>query len=91
MDAATIAGLNVLAIMNDHTAVALKYGIEHNVANLPLEEKQNVLFYDMGSTSTKATIVQFSSMPDKEAFQKNKTIGQLKVCVCVCVWEGLGI
>ena len=87
LDAAVIAGLNVLAIMNDHTAVALKFGIDHNVASLPLEEKQNVLFYDMGSTATKATIVQFYSIADKEAFQKNKTVGQLKVCwgVCTCV------
>ena len=29
-----LAGLNVLALMNDHTAVALKYGIDHNVASL---------------------------------------------------------
>jgi hypoxia up-regulated 1 len=79
LDAAAIAGLNVLAIMNDHTAVALKYGIDHNVAALPLGEEQNVLFYDMGSTSTTATVVKFSSSPDKDSFQKNKTIGQFKV------------
>jgi len=77
LDAASIAGLNVLSIMNDHTAVALKYGIDHNVASLT--EPQNVLFYDMGSTATRASVVQFSSIPDKEAFQKDKTLGQLKV------------
>jgi molecular chaperone DnaK (HSP70) len=66
----------VLSLMNDHTAVALKYGIDHNVA--ALTEPQNVLFYDMGSTSTRASIVQFSAIPDKEAFDKNKTLGQLK-------------
>jgi len=77
LDAALIAGLKVLSLMNDHTALALKYGIDHNVASLT--EPQNVLFYDMGSTSTRASIVQFSAIPDKEAFQKNKTLGQLKV------------
>lgn len=77
LDAAQIAGLNVLALMNDHTAVALKYGIDHNVHSL--EEPLNVMFYDMGSTSTRASVVQFSSIPDKEAFQKNKTLGQLKI------------
>jgi hypoxia up-regulated 1 len=99
LDAAQIAGLKVLSLMNDHTALALKYGIDHNVA--ALAEPENVLFYDMGSTSTRASIVQFrysvylfywykstntdaaaapfSAIPDKEAFQKNKTLGQLKV------------
>lgn len=76
-DAALIAGLKVLSLMNDHTALALKYGIDHNVA--ALTEPETVLFYDMGSTSTRASIVQFSAIPDKEAFQKNKTLGQLKV------------
>ena len=77
LDAAHIAGLKVLSLMNDHTAVALKYGIDHNVA--ALTEPENVLFYDMGSTSTRVSVVQFSAIPDKEAFQKNKTLGQLKV------------
>uniref|UniRef100_A0A6U6CFQ6 Uncharacterized protein n=1 Tax=Guillardia theta TaxID=55529 RepID=A0A6U6CFQ6_GUITH len=77
LDAAAIAGLNVLALMNDHTAVALKYGIDHNVASLT--EPRNVVFYDMGSTATRVSVVQFSAIPDKEAFQKNKTLGQLKV------------
>lgn len=77
LDAAHIAGLKVLSLMNDHTALALKYGIDHNVASLT--EPENVLFYDMGSTSTRASVVQFSAIPDKEAFQKNKTLGQLKV------------
>lgn len=77
LDAALIAGLKVLSLMNDHTALALKYGIDHNVASLA--EPENVLFYDMGSTSTRVSIVQFSAIPDKEAFQKNKTLGQLKV------------
>jgi len=77
LDAALIAGLKVLSLMNDHTALALKYGIDHNVAELT--EPQNVLFYDMGSTATRASVVQFSAIPDKEAFQKNKTLGQLKV------------
>mmetsp|Transcript_46472 Transcript_46472/g.123342 ORF Transcript_46472/g.123342 Transcript_46472/m.123342 type:complete len:840 (+) Transcript_46472:3-2522(+) len=77
LDAAAIAGLNVLSLINDHTAVALKFGTDNNVAEL--KEPLNVLFYDMGSTATRVSLVQFSAIPDKESFDKNKTLGQLKV------------
>jgi len=76
LDAAQIARLNVLALITDHAAVALKYGVDNSVEKL--KKPQNVLFYDMGSTSTRASIVTFSSIPDKSA-GKNKTLPQLHV------------
>lgn len=56
LDAAHIAGLNVLRLMNETTAVALNYGI---LRPLPKDEASNVMFIDIGSTSTTATVASF--------------------------------
>ena len=50
-DAATIAGLNVLRIINEPTAAALAYGIDKRLVNkiflllMSVEEQQIILFY----------------------------------------------
>uniref|UniRef100_A0A8C3FZ03 Hypoxia up-regulated protein 1 n=1 Tax=Cyclopterus lumpus TaxID=8103 RepID=A0A8C3FZ03_CYCLU len=65
LQAAQMAGLKVLQLINDNTAVALNYGvfrrkdIDNNV--------KNVMFYDMGSGSTTATIVTYQMVKTKEA------------------------
>ena len=51
-DAGTIAGLNVMATLNEPTAAALAYGIDK------LGQKQNVLVYDLGGGTFDVTIVQ---------------------------------
>lgn len=43
IDAGTIAGLNVLKIINEPTAAAIAYGVDTNV-----REKRNILIYDLG-------------------------------------------
>eukprot|EP01006_Ploeotia_vitrea_P047931 TRINITY_DN67179_c10_g4_i1.p1 TRINITY_DN67179_c10_g4~~TRINITY_DN67179_c10_g4_i1.p1 ORF type:complete len:903 (+),score=586.26 TRINITY_DN67179_c10_g4_i1:107-2815(+) len=58
IDAARVAGLNVLRLMNESTAVALNYGI---LRPLPEKEERTVLFYDMGHTATTAAVVSFVS------------------------------
>ena len=55
LDAAGLAGLNVLSLVNSHAAAALQFGIERSFAN----KSEHVLFYDMGSSSTQVT----GSMP----------------------------
>lgn len=57
LDAAKIAGLNVLRLMNESTAVALQYGLKRS---LPAEAHK-VLFVDMGATQTTATVVSFTA------------------------------
>uniref|UniRef100_A0A8C5HHT1 Hypoxia up-regulated protein 1 n=1 Tax=Gouania willdenowi TaxID=441366 RepID=A0A8C5HHT1_GOUWI len=52
LQAAHMAGLKVLQLINDNTAVALNYG--------------TVMFYDMGSGSTTATIVTYQTVKTKE-------------------------
>jgi heat shock protein 4 len=56
LDAANIAGLNVLRLMNETTAVALNYGI---LRPLPKDEASKVMFVDIGATSTTATVASF--------------------------------
>ncbi|KAI8889869.1 HSP70-domain-containing protein [Backusella circina FSU 941] len=55
LDAAELAGLNVLSLMHDETAVALNYAVNRELSKTP----ENHMFYDMGSGSTVASIVTF--------------------------------
>ncbi|XP_016118658.1 hypoxia up-regulated protein 1-like [Sinocyclocheilus grahami] len=65
LQAANIAGLKVLQLINDNTAVALNYGVfRRKDIN---STAQNILFYDMGSGSTTATIVTYQTVKTKES------------------------
>ncbi|WVR06056.1 hypothetical protein IAU60_003084 [Kwoniella sp. DSM 27419] len=60
LDAANIAGLNPLRLINDTTAVALGYGITK--ADLPesTEAARNVCFIDVGHSNYSVSVVGFS-------------------------------
>ncbi|KAJ3782733.1 heat shock protein 70 family [Lentinula aff. detonsa] len=59
LDAASIANLNVLRIINDTTAVALGYGITKS--DLPdAENPKHVAFVDVGHSTLSVAIVAFS-------------------------------
>jgi len=73
LDAATIAGLNVLSLLHESTAFAFKYGFDKE--NDFTAEPTNVVFYDLGASSYKVSIVSFSATVGK----KNKTQGGLQV------------
>ncbi|CAG5986497.1 unnamed protein product, partial [Menidia menidia] len=60
LHAAQAAGLKVLQLISDNTAVALNYGIFRR-KDIDASAK-NVMFYDMGSGSTTATIVTYQTM-----------------------------
>lgn len=64
LQAADLAGFKVLQLMNDYTAVALNYGI-FNRKDFN-ETAQYVMFYDMGASSTTATIVSYQVVKTKE-------------------------
>ena len=75
MDAAELAGLKVLSLMNENTAVAMKYAIDRKFENT---KEHNVIFYDMGSTSTKTSFVTFSAYDVLDG-KKNKTVESFEV------------
>jgi len=72
LEAARIAGFNVLSLLNENTAVAFKYGIDR-----PLDEKtegekgRTVAFVDMGSSSLTVSIYKYTLVEDKTAKSKN--------------------
>ncbi|XP_072302982.1 hypoxia up-regulated protein 1 [Eucyclogobius newberryi] len=63
--AAQMAGLKVLQLINDNTAVALNYGVFRR-KDIDSNAK-NMMFYDMGSGSTTATIVTYQTVKTKDS------------------------
>jgi len=60
LDAATIAGLNVLKLMNDTTATALAYGIYKQDLPAPEEKARNVIFVDCGHVGIQVSAASFN-------------------------------
>uniref|UniRef100_A0A8C0D7N3 Hypoxia up-regulated protein 1 n=1 Tax=Balaenoptera musculus TaxID=9771 RepID=A0A8C0D7N3_BALMU len=65
LQAARMAGLKVLQLINDNTATALSYGVfRRKDIN---STAQNIMFYDMGAGSTVCTIVTYQTVKTKDA------------------------
>ncbi|XP_029040546.2 hypoxia up-regulated protein 1 isoform X2 [Osmia bicornis bicornis] len=62
--AADLAGIKVLQLINDYTAVALNYGIFRSKEIN--DTAHYVMFYDMGASSTTATVVSYQNVKTKE-------------------------
>uniref|UniRef100_H3CU62 Heat shock protein 4b n=1 Tax=Tetraodon nigroviridis TaxID=99883 RepID=H3CU62_TETNG len=56
LDAAQIAGLNCLRLMNETTAVALAYGIYKQDLPAPEEKARNVVFVDLGHSGYQTSV-----------------------------------
>ncbi|CAM8987794.1 unnamed protein product [Rhodiola kirilowii] len=74
LQAAQLAGMNVLSLLNEYSGAALQYGIDKDFSN----ESRHVIFYDMGARSTYAALVYFSSYKTKE-FGKTISANQFQV------------
>lgn len=75
-EAASLAGLNVLQLINDYTAIAINYGIfRRKEIN---ETAWHALFFDMGAASTKAALVEYKTVKIKEKGYV-ETVPQLQV------------
>ena len=72
-DAAHIAGLKVLSLIEENTAAALQYGISRIFPN----ETHTVLIYNMGASSTQVSIFEFTTYTMKKG-SKNQTFGQFQ-------------
>ncbi|XP_053978834.1 hypoxia up-regulated protein 1 isoform X2 [Hylaeus volcanicus] len=64
MQAADLAGIKVLQLINDYTAIALNYGIFRSKEIN--DTAHYVMFYDMGASSTTATVVSYQNVKTKE-------------------------
>uniref|UniRef100_A0A6Q2YBB7 Heat shock protein 4b n=1 Tax=Esox lucius TaxID=8010 RepID=A0A6Q2YBB7_ESOLU len=71
VDAAQIAGLNCLRLMNETTAVALAYGIYKQDLPAPEEKPRIVVFVDIGHSGYQTSICAFNK-------------GKLKVLATAC-------
>uniref|UniRef100_A0AAY4EFT8 Uncharacterized protein n=1 Tax=Denticeps clupeoides TaxID=299321 RepID=A0AAY4EFT8_9TELE len=60
MDAAQIAGLNCLRLMNETTAVALAYGIYKQDLPAPEEKPRTVVFIDLGHSGYQVSVCAFN-------------------------------
>ncbi|KAK4052307.1 lumenal Hsp70 protein [Microbotryomycetes sp. JL221] len=62
LDAIELAGMNCLSLINDGTAAAVNFAMNRQFSPTPAYH----LFYDLGSSSLRATVVAFNSamMPD---------------------------
>jgi len=74
LSAASLGGLNVLALINAHSAAALQFGIERDFT----KGDQKIILYDMGSGSTEVALVKYSTYTTKEA-GKDKPINQFEI------------
>ncbi|XP_028169287.1 hypoxia up-regulated protein 1 [Ostrinia furnacalis] len=75
-EAAALAGLNVLQLINDYTAIAINYGIfRRKEIN---DTAWHALFFDMGAASTKAALVEYKTVKIKERGYV-ETVPQLQV------------
>lgn len=74
LHAAQLAGITVLSLINEHSGAALQYGIDKDFSNA----SRNVIFYDMGSSSTYAALVYFSAYNTKE-FGKTVSVNQFQI------------
>ncbi|KAE9586519.1 hypothetical protein Lal_00044748 [Lupinus albus] len=74
IQAAKLAGVNVLSLINEHSGAALQYGIDKDFSN----ETRHVVFYDMGAGTTYAALVYFSAYQSKE-YGKPVWINQFQV------------
>lgn len=76
LDAAHIAGIKVLALINDGSAVALNYAMTRKFSETP----QHHIIYDMGSGSTVATVVTFQEITTQEGkYRRNVTYTQVEI------------
>ncbi|KAK8914402.1 Heat shock 70 kDa protein 17 [Platanthera zijinensis] len=74
LQAAQLAGINVLSLINEHSGASLQYGIDKDFSN----ESRHVILYDMGSRNTYAALIYFSAYQTKE-FGKTVSVNQFQV------------
>ncbi|KAL6600908.1 HSP70-domain-containing protein [Neocallimastix sp. 'constans'] len=75
IDAAELAGIRVISLLNEDTASALNFAMTRVFEETP----QHHIFFDMGAGSTVATLISFQSVPEDETKKKPKMVPQIEV------------
>lgn len=75
LDAAKLADLNVLSLIDETTAAALHYGIDK------MEDPAKIIvFYNLGASALQVSVVRYFTYQHKEGkYGKEKTVGALEV------------
>jgi len=74
LDAAELADLNVLALIDENTAAGLHFGIDRID-----DEPKNYLFYNMGASALQVSIMKYHSYERKEKGSSKKKVGTFQV------------
>lgn len=82
LDAANIAGISVLRLMNEHTATALAYGI-YRSNDFDAEKPQTVAFCSMGHSLFSVSIVQFIKGKLTVVCEKSDKVGGRDMDECL--------
>lgn len=75
LDAAQIAGLNVLRLMNETTATALSYGFYRTDLPAENEKSRNVIFVDCGHSSIQVSACAFNKSKLKMLAASSEQLG----------------
>ncbi|KAM3726346.1 Hypoxia up-regulated protein [Dirofilaria immitis] len=75
--AAEIAELNLLQLLNDHTAAGLNYGAFRRKEIT--ESTQTLLIYDVGATKVTASVLEYILVEEKKRGEKNPVMTTLGV------------
>lgn len=81
LDAASIAGLEAMALLSDGAAAALKYGMDW-INFQSLDGPKRVIFHDVGATGSKAALVDYIPVGDDEqdeGYPAGLTLGRIRV------------
>lgn len=73
-DAAELANLNVLSLIDENTAAALHYGMDKT-----FDTEQLILFYNMGGSSLQVSLVRFFQYLQPQKYGQPKSIPSLEV------------
>lgn len=84
-DAISLAGLHLLAFVNENTAGALYYGIERND-----NETHTALFYNLGSSSLKVTLAEYAAVNSTDKSYK-KPIETVRILADTVVEDVSGL
>ncbi|KAG0213743.1 Hypoxia up-regulated protein 1 [Mortierella sp. NVP41] len=74
LDAADLAGLHVLSLIHDESAVALNYAMTRT-----FPQEQCHIFFDMGAGSTVASLACFQDISVKDVGKFYKTVQQVEI------------